>query len=184
MSIPATEIYESATPELRTAFEAEAGRSGRPLFEVVDERSDMPIPEVGRLVLEWPIIALSSGATVALARDTIRVNLTRSLRERIVDYETRAGFTFKGKVGVAALGIEPQEYEVTFRLLEFNGEPVVRRLTPLLIRQEPTQIIVNVPEQPPPTVNVNIEQTDPVPERVDFVRGPGGLIKSATIEPI
>lgn len=179
----AREIYELAPTSTRTAFEAAAGRSGRPVLEVIDEAADMQVAEVRWLVLEWPLVALATGHVLGVARERIRVNLTRSLRQRMLD--ANEGFSFRVFMGLPDVGIPERSFDVSFRMREFDGGDVVRRFPALLVRQDatPINVVVNVPEQAPPVVNVTIEQVEPTPENVEFTRLPNGLIKSATITP-
>jgi hypothetical protein len=180
--ITAAEVYNKVGPELQRSFQAAAGRTGMPLLELVDELADKPIGQTGKLVLEWPVVALTTGATLAIACTQIRVNLTRSLRERIADL-TVGAWEFRGAVSAPSFGIGETPFAMSFSLRDFDDGPVVKRFPPLIYRQEPAQIIVNVPQQPPPVVNNIIELAAPVPERVDFERNPNGTIKAATVKP-
>ena len=184
MSLQAEEIYDRLPQSTKRSWEATAGRRSKPLLEVVDELADRPVGVRGVLVLEWEVVAASTGISLGVTRETIAVNTGQfSVRDWLTNFGSR--FSQRGHVSIPSLGVPDTPWAITCSIAEFaSGEPVVKRMGALFTRQDAAQIVVNVPQQPAPVVNVNIDDGASVSHQdVQFQRDRRtGQLTGATID--
>lgn len=149
--------------------------------DVLEELLDTHQERTGTLVLEWPVMFPTTGNLAGVARETIRVDLSRTPREAGLD--SRTVVPLRGTVALRRFGIDETPWQVDLPLSAFSGrDTVVIRGEPLMVRSDQPQIVVNVPA---PVVNVTVEDA---PSRqqgeVVFQRDRQGRLVSATLDAI